>query len=57
MKASSIKTEWMDRLVFNLRVLKDEQPIGTRKLVLHDAAETLEYLCKIIDRKNGIKSE
>lgn len=46
----SAMTVWMKRLCENLRTLRDAEPKGPAKLVLHDAEETIRDLCAIVDR-------
>ena len=49
----SALTEWTKRLCENLRALRDAEPKGPAKLVLHDAEETIRLLCAELDRRQS----
>lgn len=44
MPKSKYDNEWMARLRANLLIMQDAEPKGMRKLVLHDARETIDFL-------------
>lgn len=52
------KTEWVKRLIINLHSIRGRASSGIEQLVLMDAIETIDEMCKQIDElKEKLRNE